>query len=194
MIRAVLIRPGATLYDEQQRIQGSLDVPLSERGRAEATRLAVRMSDAKLDALYSAPCASAMETAATLGRALRLRVRKVEELRNLDHGLWQGLRLDEVKQRHLRLYRQWQDEPRCVCPPCGEALDDALDRVRAALRGITRRHRDGRIGLVAPDPIAQLIASCLRPDGQIHLDERGPTGELEWIDVEPVAAVAGLLA
>ena len=36
MTQVVLIRPGATVYDEQNRVQGILDIPLSERGRAEA--------------------------------------------------------------------------------------------------------------------------------------------------------------
>ena len=37
MTQVVLIRPGATLYDEQNRVQGALDIPLSERGRAETS-------------------------------------------------------------------------------------------------------------------------------------------------------------
>ena len=40
MTQVVLIRPGATVYDEQNRVQGTLDIPLSERGRAEVAHLA----------------------------------------------------------------------------------------------------------------------------------------------------------
>ena len=35
MVHFVLIRPGSTDYDVQARIQGSLDIPLNERGRME---------------------------------------------------------------------------------------------------------------------------------------------------------------
>ena len=35
MTQVLLIRPGATVLDEQNRVQGVLDVPLSDRGRAE---------------------------------------------------------------------------------------------------------------------------------------------------------------
>ena len=42
MTQVVLIRPGATVYDEQDRIQGVLDIPLSERGRAEVALLTER--------------------------------------------------------------------------------------------------------------------------------------------------------
>ena len=34
MTQVVLIRSGATVYDEQNRVQGVLDVPLSEGGGA----------------------------------------------------------------------------------------------------------------------------------------------------------------
>ena len=45
MTQVVLIRPGATAYDEQNRVQGVLDIPLSDRGRAEVARLAERLAE-----------------------------------------------------------------------------------------------------------------------------------------------------
>jgi broad specificity phosphatase PhoE len=44
MTQVVLIRPGATVYDEQNRVQGILDIPLSERGRAEVAQLVERLA------------------------------------------------------------------------------------------------------------------------------------------------------
>ena len=44
MSQVILIRPGATLYDEQNRVQGVLDIPLSERGRSEVARMAQKLS------------------------------------------------------------------------------------------------------------------------------------------------------
>ena len=56
MCQVVLIRAGATLYDEQNRVQGVLDIPLSENGQGEVTRmaneLAERMNGTPLAALY----------------------------------------------------------------------------------------------------------------------------------------------
>ncbi len=40
MLTVILIRPGSTDFDEQGRIQGTLDVPLNEQGAAEVGRLA----------------------------------------------------------------------------------------------------------------------------------------------------------
>ena len=58
MVQVTLIRPGATLYDEQNRVQGILDIPLSDRGRAEAARLAESL-------------AATQDSASTFGSLLR---------------------------------------------------------------------------------------------------------------------------
>ena len=53
MLQIVLIRPGSTDYDVQGRIQGSLDIPLSEQGLAEAAAVAEQLRGKGLEvALY----------------------------------------------------------------------------------------------------------------------------------------------
>jgi broad specificity phosphatase PhoE len=185
MTQVVLIRPGATVYDEQNRIQGILDLPLSDRGRAEVATLAERLAGIDLAALYCGPSQSAFRTAEVVGRAFGLRPRRIEELRNLDQGLWQGLQVDEIRRRHLRVFRQWLDDPFTVQPPQGEDVAEAFERVRAALKPLIKRHREEAIGLVACEPIAQLIAAMLRRDPHVQLEDHVPTGGFERITVAP---------
>jgi broad specificity phosphatase PhoE len=190
MTQVVLIRPGATAYDEQNRVQGILDIPLSERGRAEVTRLAETLAssesaDGALAALYCGPGESAVRTAEILGKALGLRPRRIDDLRNLDQGLWQGLQRDEIKRRNLKVFRQWLDDPVTICPPQGETIASAQERIKVALRPLIRRHPDGAIGLVVADPIARLIACYLRREARVQLDDPVPTGGFERIEVAP---------
>jgi broad specificity phosphatase PhoE len=198
MTQVVLIRPGATVYDEQNRVQGILDIPLSERGRAEVAQLAENLAerldrngqskDHELTALYCGPGESVVRTAEAIGKALGLRPKRIDDLRNLDQGLWQGLQLDEIKRRNLKVFRQWLDDPVTVCPPRGETVEDALERIKATLRPLIRRHQDETIGLVVGEPIAQLIACYLRREGRVQLDDRVPTGGFERIKITPDAA------
>jgi broad specificity phosphatase PhoE len=189
MTQVVLFRPGATVYDEQNRVQGVLDVPLSERGRAEVAQLAAALPETlqgvELTALYCGPGESVIRTAEAVGRALGLRPRRVDELRNLDQGLWQGLQLDEIRRRNNRVFRQWLDDPLTVCPPMGESVEDALERIRAALKPLIKRHQDEAIGLVVGEPLAQLVACHLRRDPRVQLDDDVPTGGFECIVVTP---------
>ena len=183
MTQVVLIRPGATVYDEQDRLQGILELPLSERGKLEVERLVERLSNDSMSVVYCGPGESVLRTADAVARALGLRPKRLDDLRNLDQGLWQGLQLEEIKRRNLKLFRQWQDDPLTICPPLGETIEDAMERIRTTLKPLIRRHRDETIGLVVGEPLAQLIACYLRGDSRVQLDDDLPTGDFERIDV-----------
>ena len=187
MTQIVLIRPGATVYDEQNRVQGVLDVPLSERGRAEVARLAATLSGTvegvALVSLYCGPGESVVRTAEAIGKALGLRPRRVDELRNLDQGLWQGLQIEEIRRRNNRVFRQWMEDPLTVCPPQGEPVGDALDRIKGALKPLIRRHQDEAIGLVVGEPLARLVACYLRGELRVQFDDDRSTARFECIVV-----------
>ncbi len=187
MTQVVLIRPGATVYDEQDRVQGVLDVPLSDRGWAEVAGLAESLAGLglSLSALYCGPGENAVLTAEAVGKALGLRPRKIDDFRNLDQGLWQGLQKDEIKRRNTKVFRQWKEDPLTVCPPCGEMVASAIERVKSALKPLIRKHRGEAIALVACDPIIQLIACQLRRDPRVQLDEDVHTGCFEQIAIAP---------
>ena len=186
----------ATLYDEQNRVQGVLDIPLSDRGRAEVARLAESLAaaqgNAPLSALYCGPGESVIRTAEIVGKALGLRPRRIDELRNLDQGLWQGLQIDEIKRRNTKLFRQWIEDPQTICPPQGETVADAIDRVKTAFKPLIRRHQDGdSFGLVVGEPLARLISCILKRGSRPQLDEHSPGCGFERIDIPPDWLVNG---
>jgi broad specificity phosphatase PhoE len=161
MAQLVLIRPGSTDYDLQGRIQGTLDVPLSDQGRDEVLRAVDGLRGRSLTAIYCAPCEAAQQTADILGQALQVKVKPIDNLRNLDQGLWQGMLVDEVRVKQPKVYRQWQEHPENVCPPQGEMLSEAAERIDDAIERLAKKHRSGSIGLVIPEPLATLLANRL---------------------------------
>jgi broad specificity phosphatase PhoE len=184
MTRVVLIRPGSTDYDDQGRIQGTLNLPLSERGQAEAADAAERLRDQQIHRIYCGAEESARATARTIAKALGLRLRELKNLHNVNQGLWQGLPVEEVRQRHPRVYRQWCDEPTTVCPPEGETVMDALERTRSVLKPLLRRHRDETIGLVVPQPLDDVVRCYLTERDLSHVWDGPPSnGRWEVVDV-----------
>jgi broad specificity phosphatase PhoE len=185
MSQVVLIRPGATDYDEQERVQGVLDLPLSDRGRAEVAVLAGTLAGAELAAVYHGPGESLQRTAEAVARTAGLRPKRLDDLRNLDCGLWQGLQTEEIRRRNPKVFRQWLDDPLTVCPPEGETVEEALNRLREVLRPLLRRHRDEAFALVVAEPLARLVAGFLKRSPRIQLEDTLPTGQCEWITVPP---------
>jgi broad specificity phosphatase PhoE len=190
MSQVILIRPGATIYDEQNRVQGILDIPLSDRGHFEVSRMAAQLSRSLNEraptALYCGPGENVIRTAEIVGKALGLRPKRIDELRNLNQGLWQGLQLDEIKRRNTRLFRQWMDDPETICPPQGETVERAMERIKSAFRPLLRRHPDDSIGLVVGEPLARLVACYLRGEPRAHLEERWSCCAYEVVKIAPV--------
>jgi len=53
----LLIRHGETAWNAESRIQGQLDVPLSNAGIWQAGRLAQRLTDESIDAIFASATA-----------------------------------------------------------------------------------------------------------------------------------------
>jgi len=157
MSQIILIRPGSTDYDQEERVQGNLDIPLNEQGSAEVARLIEQLAGRQIDAVYAPPCEPARETAKAIAKAFGCRQRKLDRMENLDHGLWQGMKIEEIRRKHPRVYKQWQEQPESVCPPQGETLEHAEQRMEAAIAKLLKRHREGTIVLVLPEPMASLV-------------------------------------
>lgn len=161
MLEVLLIRPGSTLFDEEGRIKGALDIPLCDAGRKQAEALSVNLQTTKLDCLYVAPCESALASAAAIGERNFCKQKTLDCLRNLDHGLWQGKLVAEVRRLQPRVYRQFQEHPADVCPPAGETIQDGLERIRASVHRLIRKHQGGRIGMIVPQPMASIVRFTL---------------------------------
>lgn len=161
MLEVLLIRPGSTTFDEEGRIKGDMDIPLSPTGLAQATELAKSLRHLKLDCLYVAPCENAQQSAKLISDHNFCKLKVLDALRNLDHGLWQGKRVSEVKKLQPKVYRQFQDHPADVCPPEGETVLEAVDRVKGCLTKVRKRHSDGRVGILVPQPMAAIVRQVL---------------------------------
>ncbi len=186
MIRIVLIRPGATDYDREQRIQGSLDIPLNDEGGQEVAQLVEQLADCGIDVVYAPNCEPARQTAAVIAHGLGVKYKRLERMQNLNHGLWQGLPIDEVRQKQPRVYKQWQEQPENVCPPEGEMLSEADARVRTAMTRLLKKYREGTIALVVPEPVASLVRRFINHTdlGDLWKTAR-EHGHWEVLEVEP---------
>jgi probable phosphoglycerate mutase len=190
MLEIVLIRPGSTDYDSTGRIQGTLDIPLNAEGNSEVAREIEQLRDRKIEAIYCSTCQPALQTASAIAAALDAPLKKLDNMRNLDHGLWQGMLVDEVKRKHPRVYRQWQEQPDSICPPEGETIGEARQRVTAAIKKLFKKHKQGVIGLVVPEPLASIVAQEL---GRGNIGDLWKAGEKhgcwESVGVEPQSMV-----
>lgn len=155
MSTVVLIRPGSTDFDEQNRVQGALDLPLNNRGQEQVQHLLDQLQKIPLDVVYSAPGEPARSTAEKIGEELGVPVKISEGFRNLNQGLWQGLQIDDIRRKFPKVFKQWQESPESVCPPEGETVAQAVGRVQKSLQKPLKKKKI--IAIVASEPLASLI-------------------------------------
>ena len=161
---------------------------LSRHGADEVAHLAHELSGRGIEAIYTGTCHPTLETATAIAETLDVKLKKLKHMHNLDHGLWQGMLIEEVRRKQPTVYRQWQDQPESIRPPQGETLAEARARVDQALTKILKKHKSGVIGLVLPEPLASLVRAKLtqRELGDLW-EAEAEHGGYETLQVEPVA-------
>lgn len=165
MSEILLIRPGCTDYDQQCRLQGTLNLPLNERGEQQVLELVAGLREYPLEAIFVGPNEPALSTAEALGEALGVKVKTSDDWQNLNLGLWQGLPVEELKRKSPKAFKQWSESPETACPPEGEVASAAIERIGKTLKKAIRKR--ACFGIVAPDPLASLIRCallCQSPD------------------------------
>ncbi len=170
---AIIVRPGETDFDRQERIQGTLDLPLTEAGHRQVLDLIRALREYDPEVVFSSYTDPAASTARAIGEALQIPVKQTDALENMDYGLWQGMLAEDIRRKHPRIFRQWQDAPESVCPPQGETCETVASRVQKALK--KPKKRGDTFVVVAPEPLASIISSVLKENALSipSLDQHG---------------------
>jgi broad specificity phosphatase PhoE len=172
--RIYLIRHGSTLLTTEDRFSGATDVALSDTGRAQAQRLAERLADDHVRAVYCSPLQRALETAAIIGRPHALTPISRVGLREIDHGHWEGLRRADVETRFSQEYAAWEEDPFTFAPEGGESGLSVMARALPVIREVVERHAGENIAVVSHKATIRLIISSL-----LGFDARGYRDRLD---------------
>ncbi|MDP6637320.1 MAG: histidine phosphatase family protein [Phycisphaerae bacterium] len=181
MAKLFVVQTGQTIWEVQDRIESVPGAPLTEAGASDVERAADELAacGSGIRAVYACDGESERETACLIAQALGTKVRTEPELRELDYGLWQGLTRDELKRRQPKMYRQWADAPSSVRPPGGETLEEAQERLRAAIKGILKRHKDDAAVLILR-PVAVGLLRCLLTNDPVTQIWKHVDNEFTW--------------
>ncbi len=162
--RLYLVRHGETLANREYRYIGTRDDPLSPHGQTQALQIAEALSGLPITAVYSSPLLRAHDTALPIAARLSLEAQRVDDLRECDFGVWEGLSRAEVLERSpedSQRLREWENNT-SVAPPCGESFEALELRVVTAVEWLAQAHSDQSIVLVSHvGPIKVLLSAAL---------------------------------
>jgi phosphoserine phosphatase len=131
VLTLLLTRHGHTVRSEPDQYLGqSIVAPLSERGRADAQRLAERLAQVRLDRVLTSPLERATETA-SICAAGRVAVEPDDRLKEMDYGAWEGMVIEEIQRRSPADFALYDEDPSSFHVGGGESGSDLALRVRS---------------------------------------------------------------
>lgn len=169
-------------------VDGHGDPELAPEGHDQAHRVAGRLADERVDAIYVTTLRRTAQTAAPLARKLGLTPRVEAGLREVHLGAWEGgLFRRMVAEKHPTAQRMWAEERWDVIPDA-EPGTAFTARVRQAIERLAAAHAGQRLAVFTHAGVigkALAIATRSRPFAFVGADN-GSISHLvvtaeEWI-------------
>ena len=129
-----LIRHSLTLWNEEKRIQGRMNSPLSETGRRLAAAWGHELRGLHWDRILASDLGRVQETVALVNRELHLPLHVDPLLQEQDWGEWSGLSFPELFARFGPEVREQEAAGWDFRPPGGESRNEVLARGLQGLR------------------------------------------------------------
>ena len=119
-----LIRHAPTSWNEQGRIQGLTDIPLSDSGQSSA-KAWILPDDIRQAYWFSSPLQRTRQTASILDIHVKIDERLIE----MGWGAWEGKSLQDLRDIHGEAMKQNESRGLDFCPPDGESPRIVQERI-----------------------------------------------------------------
>lgn len=164
------VRHGESESNLIHQFAGSLDMPLTARGRAQAVRTAEFLRDVPFAALYASTLARAYATGETVAKTHDLQPVGERALQEIYAGLWEGKNYSVLEQEFPESYGVWRTQIGLAQCPEGESVADLQKRVRRCVEEIVARH-PGETICIATHATPIRVMECVwtnTPLSQMH--------------------------
>jgi probable phosphoglycerate mutase len=133
--KIILVRHGETADNRNGIFQGQAGASLNDEGRAQAGRLAARLSGARVAAVYTSDLLRARQTAEAIAASTGHTPLDDADLREIFLGAWQGLTHAEIAERFPDEWTAWKAGTGDLRRGGGETYGELATRLE---RGMTR--------------------------------------------------------
>ena len=169
MTHIALIRHGPTAWNEQKRLQGQADIPLSPNGikRVEKWRVPTEFIDFKW---FASPLSRAQKTASILGLSVETEPAIIE----MDWGKWEGQTGPELREKYGEEFIRRQKRGIDLRPNGGESPRDV--RTRVGVWAVSVAKKGVPTGAVAHQGIIRAMVSLATGWNMIN----PPPKNIDW--------------
>lgn len=136
-------RHGETLWNTQNRMQGLGDSPLTEKGLADAKRLAESLADIPLTKAFCSPVMRARNTCQLALAGRNIPIVEDDRIQEMALGRFEGLTVEEAYHLDAGNTDAFFHKPERYVPFGGESFTEVYERIRQFLGDLTAQcHED----------------------------------------------------
>ena len=128
-----LLRHARTVWNQEKRIQGQKDSPVTSEGRKQAAECAKILKSISWHRILSSDTGRALETANIINKYLQVSILPDSRLREQDWGHWTGKTLGSISQKRSQGLAAQGGSGWRFCPPGGEDRLAVWQRSQQAL-------------------------------------------------------------
>ena len=129
-----LLRHARTAWNEEERIQGQSDIPLTPEGRIQAREWGRHLKQHRWDRIITSDASRALETAALVNLSLRVSLVQDACLREQHWGEWTGKTVRQLREEVPQLLAEQEWAGWKFCPPGGENRNRVWERSQRVLK------------------------------------------------------------
>lgn len=156
-----LIRHGEIDRPSARSFLGQTDLPLNEQGIRQAQALGAQLQNIRFTEIFSSPLKRAIQTATLVSGMPPAALQRIDALKEINLGAWEGLLVAEVRARYPGAYEQRGQDLEFFRPPGGESFADLAARSYPALLTLARDYR-GPLLVVTHAGVIRVLLSCLQ--------------------------------
>jgi alpha-ribazole phosphatase len=156
-LRLYLIRHGEIEPAATGKLIGHTDVALSERGVEQARRLAEKLANVRLDAVYSSDLRRAYQTAEIIAERNQVRAQSSAAWREINMGMWESRTLSALNDESPEQVSSLIIDPASFEYPGGESFAAFTKRIQGALDQLLQTHPGGEIALVVHGGVCRVV-------------------------------------
>lgn len=157
MTRLFIVRHGQTAWNKEKVFRGRVDIPLNEQGVKEAEAVGKALKNENITLVYSSPLSRAVQTAEPTAKMRGLAIIRLEGITDMNFGVWEGRRLEDVEKEDSERYRMWVEQPHELAIPKGETLAEVQNRALNTVKEIVNKHPSESIMLVSHRVVCKLL-------------------------------------
>ena len=169
-MRLYLVRHGEVAEEYHQVFGGRIDMELSPLGHSQAKHLAAFLHDRSFNRIYRSPMVRVKQTAEPLLRSLGKEALVIDDLCEVDFGVWTGYKWYEIKEKFGVDAIDWLLHLQNEDIPEAEPIDVYQSRIQKSLNRILNEGEGDEVLVFCHGGVIRMLLSLMLKEPFCKMD------------------------